>query len=353
MKGIRIVFVFLLLVIFFMVTGCSSGGVSMETETSVLVRVKTLEFKGMKEFVSATGTVYAIKEASLKIEQAGDYRLNTNPRTKALFAMGDKVQQGEVIIVIDNPEFVNQVAIESKKLNYDISKREFEKQERIYKKGGITLRELSDAERSYIDAGYAYENAKLALAKLNITAPFNGIIVDLPYYSPKQQIEANTLVAKVMDFSRLYTDVTLPGKEMSRVSRGQGVIITNYNSPETLTGIVTQVSPSLDPESRMFKLRIEIDNKDFLLKPGMFTKVDIVVKEKESTMVIPREVILDHRGSKTVFIVQRGIALERRLEIGMSNRDEVEVLKGLEKDDRLVVQGFETLRHRSKVKVIK
>jgi multidrug efflux pump subunit AcrA (membrane-fusion protein) len=103
----------------------------------------------------------------------------------------------------------------------------------------------------------------------------------------------------------------------------------------------------------MFKLRLEIPNKELLLKPGMFIKIDIVVEEKDSTLVIPREIILDRRGSKRVFIERRGIAIERRLEIGLANRDEVEVLKGLEVDDRLIIEGFETLRNRSRVKVLK
>jgi hypothetical protein len=85
----------------------------------------------------------------------------------------------------------------------------------------------------------------------------------------------------------------------------------------------------------------------------MFIKIDIVVEEKDSTLVIPREIILTRRGSKTVFIERRGIAIERRLVIGLANRDEVEVLKGLEADDRLVIEGFETLRNRSRVKVLK
>lgn len=336
-----------------LMVGCGSPSAPVEMETSVPVRVKNVEFKSMKEFVSTTGTVSALKEAVIKVEQAGDYRLNTNPRTGKPYAMGDPVQTGEVLILLDNPEFVNQTALKTKKMNHDVSKREFEKQQRVYKKGGITQRELDDAERSYIDAGYTYENARLALEKLKIVVPFNGIIVDLPYFSPGQPVAVNTEVARVMDYSRLYTDVTLPGKEMSRIRRGQEVLVTNYNSSESLTGGVTQVSPSLDPESRMFKLRIEIENKDLLLKPGMFTKLDIVVKEKASVMVVPRDVLLDRRGAKIVFIVQRGIAVERRVQTGMENRDEVEIIKGLEKDDRLVIQGFETLRMRSKVKIVK
>lgn len=352
-KYMRMSILFLMMTVIIMATGCSSENVSVQSETEVPVRVKDVEFKAMKEFVSTTGTVYAVGEVELKIEQAGDYKLNINRKTNKPYAMGDAVNAGETIVIIDNPEFVNQVAIDSKKLNYDISKREFEKQQRIHKKGGITLRELTDAERSYIDAGYAYENAKISLEKLKITAPIKGTIVDLPYFSPKQRVETNIVVGKVMDFSRLYTDVTLPGKEMPKISRDQSIIATHYNSTETLPGKVTQVSPSLDPETRMFKLRIEINNKNLTLKPGMFTKIDIISKEKPSTIVIPREIVQDRRGTKTVFIIQRGIAIERKIQIGMINEKQIEVLKGLEKNDRIVVEGFETLRHRSKVKILK
>ena len=69
--------------------------------------------------------------------------------------------------------------------------------------------------------------------------------------------------------------------------------------------------------------------------------------------MIPKEVILDKRDGKTVFVVQKGVALARKIDIGLSNQAEVEVLSGLEADERLVVRGFETLRHRSKIKVIK
>jgi membrane fusion protein, multidrug efflux system len=336
-----------------MFNSCSDGGYNVQSESSIPVRVQTLALKPMKEYVSATGTVYSVKEAQLKVEQAGEYHLMTNPRTGLPFAMGDEVLANELVVTIHNPEYVNQVAIDSKKLNYEISQREFEKQQRIHKKGGITLRELSDAERTFIDAGYAYENAKLGLEKLKITVPFKGIIVDLPYFSPNLPVDVNTAVMQVMDYSKLNVDVTLPGKEMGRVLRGQRVEIRNYNSSEIIKGLVTQVSPSIDPTSRMFKLRVTIDNKDLKLKPGMFTQVDIVVNEKESTLVIPREIVLDRRGAKTVFVVERGIALERKLEIGMMNNDSVEVLKGLSKENRLVVEGYETLRHRSRVKVIK
>jgi multidrug efflux pump subunit AcrA (membrane-fusion protein) len=84
----------------------------------------------------------------------------------------------------------------------------------------------------------------------------------------------------------------------------------------------------------------------------MFVRADIIVQEKADVIVIPKDIILDRRGRKTVYVVQRGIALERRLELGIETSDSVEVTQGLNPDDSLIIEGFETLRNRSRVKVI-
>ena len=334
--------------------GCEDEGPDIDIESAIPVGVETLTLKPIKEFVFATGTVYATENADLKAEQGGYYKLNINPRTGKPFAMGDAVNKGDVIVTLDNPEFVNSVQFDSKKINFDVSKREFEKQQNLYEKGGVTLRELSDAEQAFINARYAYNNAILQLEKLKFVAPFDGILVDLRYYSLGHKVEAGSDIAQVMDYSKLYSEVSLPGKEMERVEVDQAVQIFNYSYPEdTLSGAVTQVSPALDPESRTFKINILIDNDSLILRPGMFVKIDIVVAEKSEAIVIPKEVILDKRDGKTVFVVQKGVALARKIDIGLSNQAEVEVLSGLEAEERLVVRGFETLRHRSKIKVIK
>ncbi len=341
-------------IILLFLLGCDEDGLNIDVESAIPVRVEGLEFKPIKEYAFATGTAYSVNDAILKSEQAGFYTLRNNPRTQKPYAMGDEVKQGEVIVRLINPEYSNQIAFDSKKLNYDISEREFAKQKNIYEKGGITLRELTDAERAFIDSRYAFDNARIQLAKLAMTAPFDGYIVDLPFHGPNQMIGVGETMVQFMDYSRLFCEATLPGREAERVHRGQTALVTNYSQPEdTLVAHVTQVSPALSPDSRMFKLTIEIDNDSLVLRPGMFVKVDIVVDQKDSALVVPRDIILDRRGSKTVFVVEKGIAVQRTLETGLSNQYEIEVLSGLEEKERLVVEGFETLRHRARVKVTK
>ena len=267
--------------------------------------------------------------------------------------MGDSVAANTLLFSLDNPEYVNQIAMDSKKLSLESAEREFTKQQSVYEKGGITLSEVKDAEKALVDARYNFDNAKISLAKLEIRAPFSGVIVNLPHYTSSQWVEANTEVATLMDYSRLYAELTLPGKEMGRIQQNQNVTVSNYSQEkQQLEGKVTQISPALDPTSRMFKIKIEASNQDLLLKPGMFVRADIVIQEKENVIVIPKDIILDRRGHKTVYVAQRGIALERRLEMGIETSDSVEVIKGLNPDESLIIEGFETLRNRSHVKVI-
>ena len=85
----------------------------------------------------------------------------------------------------------------------------------------------------------------------------------------------------------------------------------------------------------------------------MFVNMEIVLTQKDSAIVIPKDVVLLRRGSKRVFIVEKGAAVEREIETGIENRNQIEVMNGLEENERLVVEGFETLRNRSKVKIVR
>ena len=331
--------------------GCDQEGPNIDVESAIPVRVQPVARGPIAEYVAATATVEAAREGLLACEQAGRHRLQDNPRTGAAWAMGDRVEAGDLIVRLDNAEFENQVSIESKVLQQASAQREHDKQKALFEHGGITLRELTDAERQAIDARYDLENARLQLAKLQVRAPFAGILVDLEHHNPGQRLQAGDALGKVMEYAELYAETSLPGKEMGRVAPDQKALVTHYGAAgDTLRGRVTQVSPVLDADSRTFKAALTIDNAGLRLRPGMFVKIELVAASRDSALVIPRDVIVDRGHEKVVFVVEKGIAVRRRLETGLGNRDQVEVLSGLMDGERLVVEGFETLRDRSRVK---
>lgn len=333
---------------------CNNQPQSESTELAVPVSIENVKKSSISQFINTTGTAKAIYETALVSEVTGKYNLQTNPATGKPFKLGDKVKEGQVIIRFEDEEYVNGLAIDAKKLNLEISENEYEKQKSLYEKGGVTLRELRNSEVSKTNAQYDFESAEIRLAKMNITAPFSGVIVELPYYTKGTRVTSGQPMVSLMSYDKMYVDINLPEKNISEVNLGQNVLITNYTITEdTLIGSVSELSPMISSETRTFSGKLLINNPDLKLRPGMFVKADIITAKKDSVIVIPKNIILSGNRGKYVFIVERNSAADdRQIVTGIENKDFVEVVEGLSVNDRLIIKGFETLRDNSKVKII-
>lgn len=333
---------------------CNNQPQSESTELAVPVSVENVKKSSISQYINTTGTAKSIYEASLVSEVTGKYHLQTNPATGKPFKLGDKVKEGQVIVVFEDEEYVNGLAIESKKLNLEISENEYEKQKSLYEKGGVTLRELRNSEVSKTNAQYDFESAQIRLAKMSVVAPFSGVIVELPYYTKGTRVTTGQPIVSLMSYDKMYIDINLPEKSISEVKLGHEVLITNYTIAEdTLVGVVSELSPMISSETRTFSGKLQINNPDLKLRPGMFVKADIITAKKDSVIVIPKNIILSGNRGKYVFVVERNSAADDRTIItGIENKDYVEVLEGLKVNERLIIKGFETLRDNSKVKII-
>jgi membrane fusion protein, multidrug efflux system len=336
------------------ITSCNRKSVDLGKDITIPVTVAEVKPSTIEKYIDITGVVMPLKEAQLKAEITGSYNLKTNPLTGKAFALGDKVNIGTEIVELVDKEYENNIKLNSLKLNLDITKQVYDKQQSLYEKGGVTLSELKNAEINFINANYSYEDALLRLDKMHVKAPFTGVIIDLPYYTPGNRTETNASIVKIMDYSSLLLEVYLPEKTIGETKPGLPVNITNYTIPnDTLPGKITQLSPAIDAETRSYKGFIQIDNSKLKLRPGMFVKGEVVVASADNTIVVPKEIIITKQRGNSVFIVDKGIAYERIVEFGLENPQEVQIVSGLKMNEQLVVKGFETLRDRSKVKELK
>lgn len=335
------------------IISCKNRDQNLTADVEIPVSVEELKLKSIEEFVNTTGTAFPKGEIELKSKIAASYFLEKNPQTGRLWQLGNKVNAGALIARLEDEEYVNSVKLETNQLNLELMETELRKQESLYEKGGVTLKELKTAGINYENAKTTVINSKLQLQKTRITAPINGVIVDLPYYTQGTEIATGVTIVKIMDYRTMYMDVQLPEKYITVIKPGQIVKLTNYTIPDdTIIGNVTQLSPAINADTRTFKGTISIDNHDYLLRPGIFVKADIVTDRRDSVIVIPKSIILSRQRGKTVFIVDRGVAVERIVDTGLENITDVEVIRGLAKNERVVTGGFETLSNRSKVKII-
>ena len=333
---------------------CNENAPDLNKDISVPVSVMEVKPKSIEQYITTSGSVTPEKEVSLKSEITGKYTLLNNPSTAKPYTLGDYVNKGDELIFLEDEEYKNNIKINSLELHLEISKQVFDKQKSLYEKGGVTLSELKNAEIEFINSKYSYEDALIRLKKMKITAPFSGVIVDLPYFTQGTKIDANTFMVKLMDYSKLLMELNLAEKNINLIKVGHTIRIMNYTIPDdTLSGKIAQLSPAIDPDTRSFRAIVEINNPEFLMRPGMFAKGEIIVASLDSAIVIPKDIILSKQRGNTVFVINKGLAQERIISFGLENPEEVQIISGLEKNDRLVIKGFETLRNRSKVKVVK
>jgi RND family efflux transporter MFP subunit len=337
-----------------LLTACPTPPQTGPADIETPVSVRELKFGSISKLINTSGNALATQTVDLNSEMSGLYQLQTNPQTGRPFKLGDAVRKGQLIIRLDDREYENNIRIESRKLNLDIAENEQIKQKELFEMGGATLTQIRNTEVQIANARYDLDNANINLGKMNIEAPFDGVIISLPHYTPNVKVASNQPMVGLMDYSRLYMDINLPESTIEYVAVNQPVHITYYNLPyDTLKGTITELSPAISTETRTFKGKIIIDNPSLKLRPGMFVKADVVVDRAEDAIIIPKTALLSQRNRRYVFVVERNTAIIRYLVTGIEDEDNVQVLEGLNENDNLIIRGFETLRENSRVRVLR
>ncbi|MDR1815038.1 MAG: efflux RND transporter periplasmic adaptor subunit [Tannerella sp.] len=333
----------------------SCGGQPTTNQSDIETPVSVLELKpsSISRLINTTGTALANYSVELTSEMSGQYRLQNNPQTGRPFKLGDNVRKGQLIIRLEDKEYENNLAIDAKKLNLEIAEQEQTKQKQLYEKGGATLSEMRNTEVTVINNRYSLESAEINLEKMNIRAPFDGVIVNLPHFTTDSKISSGQTMVGIMSYANMYMEINLPESSIGYVKASQPVFITHYTLPDdTITGFISEISPAISTETRTFKGKITIDNKGLKLRPGMFVKADIVVDRAESAIIIPKDVVMSNRNRKYVFIVERNTAYSRNITTGLEDEENIQVVEGLDENEYLVTRGYETLRDNSRVKVL-
>ncbi len=318
------------------------------------VSIDQIKTDKLSRYTIATGNAMADKEMEMSAKLGGEFILKNHPQYNRPYKLGDRVKAGQAFMEIKDKEYVNAISLESKKMNLELAEKTLQKQRSVFEKGGVTEREVKNAELQVTTAKNDLENAEIRLEKLKMDIPISGVIVEFPHYTPNSIIQQGAPLGKIMNYSKMYIDVNLPENTMNEIKIGQGVQITNYSVPDdTLSGKITEISPAIDISTRTYLAKVRFNNPNLLIRPGMFVKTLIKVKQKNDIIIIPKEIIISDQRGKRVFVVEENTAFERIIETGIENDDMIEVLSGLKENERLVVKGFETLRDKSKVKVLK
>jgi len=178
-----------------------------------------------------------------------------------------------------------------------------------------------------------------------ITAPIGGTIVQRKV-GPGQYVGSGSTdpVFIIGDLSTVWVVAFIRETEAPLVHVGQAIYFTVLAYPDrSFPANISYVAAALDPTTRRLLVRATVNNSAGLLKPEMFASVKILTGEGDNAVAVPRDAIIYEGEAARVWVVrdkdnEKAIEL-RRIKVGLTNGNMVEVLKGLAPGDRVVTKG--------------
>ncbi len=174
---------------------------------------------------------------------------------------------------------------------------------------------------------------------VDVSAPMSGII-DIVGVAVGQSVEPTTVLFHIQDSSEVNIVARVYEEDLGKIQLGQTANVRLLSYPkQTFSGKVTLIGPSLDPLSRTVEVWVKLPNPDGLLKPNLFARVGVVLKQDAAALAIPTAAIIEANGEKFVFVKQKGAFVRVEITTGTSDDQYTEVTDGLVPGDEVVTQG--------------
>jgi membrane fusion protein, copper/silver efflux system len=266
--------------------------------------------------------------------------------------VGQLIKKGEPLFTLYSPDLV------STQEEYLIAKR-----------GNVTLgsapfKDVAQGAQSLLDS--ARQRLKLwdisdeQIRKLDESgkverdmtffSPVTGFVTDRKAF-PQTSVTPDTELYTVSDLSSVWATADIFEYEVPFVHLGQHLTLTlSYYPGKTYSGTISYIYPTVDPQTRTVKVRVDIPNPDFVLKPQMFADARLKVNYGVQVLV-PQEAVLDSGNEQQVFVVHEGGAFEpRKVTLGPVVDGSVAILSGLKPGEKIVTSGNFLIDSESRMK---
>lgn len=312
-----------------------------------------------------------IKEATIR--DSGNFTGTLEPKSqftvapkiagrleKLMVDIGDKVNRSQLIAVLDDEEYSQQLRqaeadllvakanLEESRSSLDVAKRELERVEELHKKGISADSELDASKGAYAtqearhkvaqaqvaNREAALEAAKVRLSYTKITASWeegtNPRVVGERFVHEGAMLTPNAPILSLLEINLLLAIIHITDKDYFRVKPGQTASVSSDALPnKTATGQIVRIAPLLKETSREARVEIEFANPDGLFKPGMFINVSIEFTTHEQATVVPVSSVVKRNDQQGIFLVdtENNVVQFVPVTVGISTSELAEILE--------------------------
>jgi RND family efflux transporter MFP subunit len=333
------------------------------------------------------GNIQAITEAPILARASGYLK-------QRLVDIGEEVKQGQLLAEIEAPELMQQVQqakasleqanamleqananLGQGKANAQLAATTAERYRNLVQRGAVSKQENDNYQAQYeaqranvlaLEKAVNATRSNISAAAANVArltemedhrqvrAPFTGVITLRNVDTGALVNEGSTMLFRVAQINRVRAYVNVPQSEATSIHAGLKARLTIPDRPNRkFEGTVSRTSESLDAASRTLLAEIQVDNKEGLLLPGMYSQVTFETPRREPPLLIHADTLVVRADGPQVAIVTPGkTAHFQKVQLGHDFGDSIEVLSGLTDDTQVIINPGDRVQENVKVRPV-
>jgi HlyD family secretion protein len=279
-----------------------------------------------------------------------------------------------------------QTDVQSFQEQFDAAKKVVDSRQQLLKEGALPRKSVDDAQVAYAQAKAQLETAQEhqrtlqsvgKQAQLNaakaavdtaqgqlqsasaqvsyaeIRSLISGVVSDRPV-NPGDMAQPGVPLLTIVDISRVVARANVPQSQATQVKLGDPATIKLVDSDAEVQGKVTVISPATDPASTTVQVWVQADNPGEHLKPGATVHVSIIAETIHNAAIVPASAILpgEEGGTAVLTVGSDSIAHLRKVDVGVRLSDRVQIVRGVNPGDDVVVVGGLGVEDKAKVRIV-
>ncbi len=264
---------------------------------------------------------------------------------------GEFVREGDILARIEEQDY--RIALDSARARYDLARVTLQRNKTLYEKEIVTSAEIDRLEADMLATRSAMEKASLDLSRCVVRAPMDGVIRRLDL-KKGLMLSVGDPMAEILQIERLKAVIGIPESDVAAIRNLEEMeFVIQALDNRRVTGRRYFLSPAQESMARLYRLELEVGNEQGDILPGMFLRADIVKKKVEQAVVVPLYAVLTRNDEHYVYIEKDETALKRSVSLGIMEGWKVQVTRGLEPGDRLIIEGHRDVEPSQQVRIVK
>ncbi|MFO8055535.1 MAG: efflux RND transporter periplasmic adaptor subunit [Bacteroidales bacterium] len=296
------------------------------------VKIMVMEKDSIERVISYTSNLIAFEEVNFAPSQPG--RIN-----KIFVEAGDRISKGQKLVLMDQTQLTQAL------LQLENARSNYSRMDTLYKTGSIPEQQYEQAKMQY---EVALSNLEHLKENTTLSAPFNGIVTEKYfeageiYSGTPTTEEGKSAILTLMQISPLKAVVNISERYFPEIKENmKSTLRSDIYPDQEFKGSIHKVYPTINPATRSFKTEIAINNPDEKLRPGMFARVQIKIKDDEA-LLAPAIAVIKQEGTNNrhVFIHKNGKAEKVSVKTGTRYNDKIEILSTrIREGSELIIAG--------------